>query len=123
MTLPAYIHKRNQRTHHTDGAFSDAVIFRFPARSLRLSDIDQRDSQIKLKDIAHLRYVKALERGESAPLIVAFNRLEQDQPAAAVFPGLSHTTAAGETILSANSFITYTMRVLFERGWLRYPAR
>ena len=120
MTLPAYIHKRNQRTHHTDGAFSDAVIFRFPARSLRLSDIDQRDSQIKLKDIAHLRYVKALERGESAPLIVAFNRLEQDQPAAAVFPGLSHTTAAGETILSANSFITYTMRVLFERGWLRY---
>lgn len=108
------------RLHHADGTFSDYIVVRFLSAGLHFSDIDQSDPQAKLKDIAHWRYFKVCEQGESRPAIIAFLRLERDQPVGAVFPDLSHITDSGEELLSANSFITYTMRALLSRGWLRY---
>ncbi len=122
MTCFSHVHKYNQRIYKPNGTFSDVVTFHFPANSLLLSDIDQYNPRVKLKDIAHLRYVKALARGENSPLIVAFNRLEQDRPVKTIFPDTSYTTSAGEVLLSANSFITHTMRKLLEQGWLHYRA-
>ena len=117
---PSTVTAINHRRQHPDGAFSDVVTFRFPPHALRLLDVDQGQETVKLRDIAHYRYVKALERGQQSPTIVTFSHLRQDQPVAQRFPGLSYTTEDGERLLSANSFITYTMRTLFRRGWICY---
>jgi hypothetical protein len=114
------ITKTQARLRHGDGSFSDYVTLRLLSQGLHFHDIDQSDPLVKLKDIAHLRYVKARQRGESQAVVIALLRLERDQPAGKIFPGLSHITESGEELLSANSFITYTMRVLLGRGWLRF---
>ena len=115
--------KKTQIRHtHTDGTFSDYVTFSIPPSALTFVDIDQGDERIKLQDIAHYRFVKAQERGESAPVIVTFSLLRPDQPVEQLFPGLSFVAENGERLLSANSFITYTMRALFQRGWILYEA-
>ena len=92
---------------------------RFSPAGFRFLDIDQQEPQVKLKDAAYLRWVKALGRGETAPRIVAFLHLERDRPASELFPGLHGHTEAGEELLSTNSLITHTLRTLLARGWLR----
>ncbi|MCP5097282.1 MAG: phosphodiester glycosidase family protein, partial [Chloroflexi bacterium] len=114
------ISKTQTRHTHADGSFSDYVTFTFPPSALDFIDINQGNEQIKLQDIAHYRFFKAQERGETAPLIVTFGLLRPDHPVTQLFPDLSYMTEAGEQLLSANSFITYTMRTLFQRGWIRY---
>jgi hypothetical protein len=119
------INKTQTRHTHTNGmhaagTFCDYVTFTFPPTSLNLVDIDQGNERLKLRDIAHYRFVKAQERGEAAPVIVTFALLQPDQPVEQLFPGLSFVAENGERLLSANSFITYTMRVLFQRGWITY---
>ena len=114
------IDKAHMRHMHDDGSFSDYVTFTFPPSALDFCDIDQKDERVKLQDIAHYRFVKAQERGESEPVIVTFGLLRPDQPAARLFPDLSFEAKNGEQLLSANSFITHTMRTLFQRGWIRY---
>ena len=115
------IYKNQNRIHWGDGDFSDYTLLRFPSAGFRFLDIDQQNPQVKLKDAAYLRWVKAIGRGETAPRIVAFLRLERDRPASELFPdtALCHTEA-GEELLSANSLITHTMRTLLSRSWLRY---
>jgi len=115
------IEKTQNRIHWGDGTFSDYTLLRFPSAGFRFLDIDQHNPQVKLRDAAYLRWVKAIARGETAPRIVAFLRLERDRPASELFPdtALCHTEA-GEELLSANSLITYTLRGLLGRSWLRY---
>ena len=115
------IDKIQDRIHWGDGTFSDYTVLRFPSAGFRFLDIDQQDPQVKLKDAAYLRWVKAIGRGETDPRIVAFLRLERDRPVSELFPdtALCHTEA-GEELLSANSLITHTLRTLLGRGWLRY---
>jgi hypothetical protein len=114
------IEKTQNRIHWGDGTFSDYTLLRFPSADFRFLDIDQQDPQVKLRDAAYLRWVKAIARGETAPCIVAFLRLEQDRPVSKLFPDLHCHTEAGEELLSANSLITHTLRTLLGRGWLRY---
>ncbi len=116
----AAIVKTQGRLHHSNGTFADYITLYFPAEGLRFRNIDQSDPLVKLRDIAQFRYFKARERGENKPVIITFLPLEQDRPVTEVFPGLSYHTGSGETLLSANSFITYTMRNLLKRGWLYY---
>jgi hypothetical protein len=116
----AAIVKTQGRLHHSNGAFADYITLHFSSEGLRFRNIDQSDPLVKVKDIAHLRYFKARQRGEDNPVIITFLPLEQDRPVAEVFPGLSYHTDGGETLLSANSFITYTMRTLLKRSWLYY---
>jgi hypothetical protein len=115
------IEKTQNRIHWGDGTFSDYTLLIFPPAGLRFLDIDQQDPQVKLRDAAYLRWVKAIGRGETAPRIVAFLRLERDRPASGLLPdtALCHTEA-GEELLSANSLITHTLRTLLGQGWLRY---
>ena len=98
-------HKTESRIQHPEGAFSDYVIIHFPAELLRFTDIDQSDPQVKLRDISHFSHFKARVRGENDPLIVSFLQLEEDQPAAKLFPALNLQTEAGENLSSANSLI------------------
>ena len=114
------IEKIQNRIHWGDGAFSDYTLLRFPPAGFRFLDIDQHNPQVKLRDAAYLRWVKAIGRGETDPRIVAFLRLERDRPASELFPDLHCHTEAGEELLSANSLITHTLRTLLGRGWLRY---
>ncbi|GJM40694.1 MAG: hypothetical protein DHS20C20_09760 [Ardenticatenaceae bacterium] len=116
----AMITKTNSRRTHADGSISDYVTFKFPSSALKFVDIDQGDEAVKLKDAAHYRFVKAQEGGEAEPLIVTFGLLRPDRPAAELFPNLPFTTEAGEQLLSANSGIIHTMRILFRRGWVCY---
>lgn len=109
-----------QRRPNEDGTFSDYVTFRFPATALRFTDIASGNVRRRLRDISHYRYVQARARGERSPTIVAFATLAWDRPVAQLFPDLSYITDDGERLFSANSFITYTMRTLFRRGWVRY---
>ncbi len=112
--------KTQGRLHHSKGVFADYITLHFPSEGLRFKNINQSDPLVKIKDIAHFRYYKARIRGEDNPVIITFLSLEQDRPVAEVFPGLSYHTGRGETLLSANSFITHTMRSLLKRGWLYY---
>lgn len=108
------------RRKNGDGTFSDYVSFRFPAKALRLVEIAPGRQSARLRDVAHYRYVQARARGERQPVIVAFTVPAHDAPVGHRFPDLSYTTEEGERLLSANSFITYTMRTLFIRGWVGY---
>jgi hypothetical protein len=114
------IDKLQDRIYWEDGTFSDYTLLRFPSAGFRFLDIDQQEPQVKLKDAAYLRWVKAIARGEAAPRIVAFLRLERDRPVSELFPDLHCHTESGEELLSANSLITHTLRTLLSRGWLRY---
>lgn len=114
------IEKIQSRIHWGDGTFSDYTLLRFPPAGFRFLDIDQQAPQVKLRDAAYLRWVKAIARGETTPRIVVFLRLERDRPVSELFPDLHCHTEAGEELLSANSLITHTLRTLLGRGWLRY---
>jgi hypothetical protein len=115
------IEKTQNRIHWGDGTFSDYTLLIFPPAGLRFLDIDQQDPQVKLRDAAYLRWVKAIGRGETAPRIVAFLRLERDRPASGLLPDTAFCqTETGEELLSANSLITHTLRTLLGQGWLRY---
>jgi hypothetical protein len=120
MSTSLPISKTGGRLHHPDGSFADYLVFRFPPGDLHFRSINQSDLRIKLRDIAHLRYFQARERGERDPLIVTFALPEQDRPVEQVFPGVSTTGPGGEHVLSANSFITATMRRLVGEGRLHY---
>jgi hypothetical protein len=120
MTAPPPITKTHGRLHHADGSFADTFTFFFSANGLRFLDIDQSDPQVKLKDIAHFCCYQARKRGESEPVIIAFLQLEQDRPAARLFPDIPTITPDGETLLSARSFITHTLRRLLRREELAY---
>ena len=114
------IKKQATRRNHADGTFSDYLTVSFPSSALKFVDVDQDDDAVKLADMLHYRYRKALFRGAEKPVIVAYALPYPDQSAAQRFPTCSHETEQGETLVSANSLITYTMRGVFERGWIRY---
>lgn len=116
------IEHRAGRYGNEDGTHSDYILFRFAPETLRLVDIGGAGVRARLADMAHYRYVKALARGEPEPVIVAFAHLAPDQPVDVRFPELSYTTEDGERLYSSNSFITYTLRTLFRRGWIRYDG-
>jgi hypothetical protein len=113
------IDKLQDRIHWGDGTFSDYTILRFAPEDFRFLDIDQQDPQVKLRDAAYLRWVKAIGRGETDPCIVAFLRLERDRPVSELFPELHCHTETGEELFSSNSLITHTLRTLLGRGWIR----
>ncbi len=114
------IQRDQSRLHWEAGTFSDVTCVRFPPDGFALVALDQRDRAVKLKEAAFLSYLIALVRDASAAPIVACARLEQDRPTSETFPGLDPHTEAGETLFSANSFITDTLRTLLARGYLRY---
>jgi hypothetical protein len=105
-----------------DDTFSDFASLRFPADRLTLRDIDQRDPAPKLHMLGHLRLVKAISFGRTWPRVITWLRLAPDQLAEAILPGISTVTATGETILSANSLITYALRQMVTNGWLKRQA-
>jgi hypothetical protein len=120
MSTSLPITKSGGRLHHADGTFADYVVFRFCSSGLDFEDINQSDPQIKLKDIAHLRHFQARQRGEDDPKIVTFVLPEEDRPVEQVFPGAASIGPGGEQLLSANSFITATMRRLVGEGGLHF---
>lgn len=111
-----------KRVQHDDGSWSDVVTVRFPASRLTFADIVQREHQIRTRDAAHLRDVKARFRMEEEPVIVAWACLEVDQSAQQLFPNINTVTDSGERILSANSLLTYTLRTILGRGWLFHES-
>lgn len=119
MTTISYEKKRVQYSNDT---YADLVLARFPAQDLQFRDIVSADYQAQLSDVAHLRYVKARLRGENNPIIVAWACLENDQPARKIFPDINCVTESGEHLLSANSLLTYTLRILLSRNWLFWEA-
>ena len=114
------IQKTTAQQTHSDGTFSDYLTVTFPPTALTFIDVEQGDVAGKLADIAHYRYVKAIERGVTDPIIVTYDLLATDVPVANRFPNCSYQTEQGETLLSANSFISDTMRTLFQYGWIGY---
>ena len=114
------VSKTNRRHLHDDGTFSDYVTFSIPPNALNFLDIDQENERVKLQDIAHFQHGRAQMLGEAAPVIVTFGLQHPDLPAAQLFPNLSFVADSGEHLISANSAITYTMRMLFRHGWIFY---
>lgn len=107
---------------HTDGTRADVFVTRFPADSLRFTAITLHDRLTRMRDAAHLCHCQARARGELDPVVVAWACLEQDMSVQALFPNLDAITEAGEHILSANSWITYVLRVMLSRGWLQWHS-
>ncbi len=120
MTEP--IQHTRTRQNWDDGTFTDVSTLHFPAQNFAFAELEQRERTVKLSQITHLYSVKARARGVTDPRIVAFARLERDRAASETFPGIDPHTESGEQLYSANSLITYTLRTLLARGWLRYDG-
>lgn len=105
-----------------DDTYTDFACLRCDADRLTLRDIDQRSPAPKLHMLSHIRFLRAMYMKRPRPRIVAWLRLSEDQAAADLFPDTSFVTDEGETLLSANSLVTYTLRQLVARGWLHRGA-
>ncbi len=105
-----------------DDSYTDFACLRCGAERLTLRDFDQRDPAPKLHMLSHIRFLRAMYMKRPRPRIVAWLRLAEDQAPADLFPGISPTTDEGETLLSANSLVTYTLRQLVAQGWLHCRA-
>lgn len=115
-------HLTHARRSWDNGTFSDLAILRFPPDGFSFAELDQQDRAVKLAEVAYLYAVKAQARGVDEPCLVAFARLERDRPVSEAFPGVDPHTASGERLYSTNSLLTYTLRLLLARGWLRYDG-
>ncbi|NLG73646.1 MAG: phosphodiester glycosidase family protein [Chloroflexi bacterium] len=111
--------KKQQTITHADGSFSEVITFDLPADRLVFRDICQSDRGVRLNESADFRWLKAVKRGADRPMVVAFNRLERDEPLSRSLPELDPGTEDGEVLLSTNSFLTYVLRKAFEQGWVR----
>lgn len=109
-----------KRITHADGQWADVSIVRCPAGRLRFSDLSPSPARIRLRDAAYFRYSKARIRGEQTPEVIAWACLENDRHVQRMFPTLNTISEEGEHFLSANAFITYFLRELLRRGWLRW---
>jgi len=116
------IHLTHARRFWDNDTFSDVAFLRFPPAGFAFAEFDQQDRAVKLAEVAHLRAVKAQTRGVNDPRSVAFARLEQDRGVEQVFPGVDPHTGRGERLYSANSLLTYTLRMLLARGWLHFDG-
>jgi len=116
------VHYTQTRRHWDNGTFTDVTTLRFSAENFAFVELDQRERAVKLGEIAHLYNVKARARGVADLRTIAFTRLERDLAASETFPHVDPHTETGEQLHSANSFITYTLRTLLARGWLRYDG-
>ena len=110
---------RRETVQHDDGAWSTAHYVRIAADALKFEDLHPSSSYLRQQDIARMRYAWAKARGEESPRILTWTAMQTDRRASELFPGLSTTSADGETLISANSFITYTLRTMLAKGWLR----
>lgn len=117
--MPSYDCQQYQITY-PDGLRADISLVRCAPERLRFRDILLADPLLRLRDATRLRYFKARIRGETAPLVIGWACLEDDQPVQHMFPTLHTTSHLGEHFISTNSFITYMLRVLLARGWLRF---
>ncbi len=109
---------QNQRVEHQDGSWSTYHLVEIPPEKLRFEDLHPMSSYIRQQDIARMHYARARARGEKAPHIMTWTAMQTDRRAASTFPGLDYTID-GETIISANSFITCVLRQLLTNGWLQ----
>jgi hypothetical protein len=119
MTL--YNYKRRRMTY-SDGMWADVGEVHFPADSLCFEDVSHTGDLMRMLDIARLRYLKALARGEDDPAVVLWDCGRPDDemlPARHLIPGLDAITDSGEHLISARSLVTYTLRKLLDEGWLR----
>ncbi len=105
-----------------DETYTDFACLRCGAERLTLRDIDQRDPAPKLHMLSHIRFLRAMYMKRPRPRILAWLRLSDDKAAADLFSGISPITDEGETLLSANSLVTYTLRQIVARGWLHRRA-
>ena len=117
--MSPYIYEQKRITY-PDGSWADVSLARFPADALYFTDIVLRDFHVRMRDAARFRYYKARIRGEQHPIGIAWACLEEDRPAPHMFPTLNTTTDDGEHLLSTNTLVTYTLRELLRRGWLRW---
>lgn len=117
--MPEYPFKQT-RLVHDDGSWSAYSSVEFPADKLSFRNIVLRDYETRLRDIAHLRSVKARQCGQDNPIIVAWACLEDFATVQDIFPELNAITDDCEHLVSANSLMSYTMRTLLARNWLFY---
>lgn len=117
--MPAYNCEQHRITY-PDGNWGDVSLIRCAPDRLSFRDGIIAAPQVRMRDAALLRYFKARIRGEENPLNIAWACLEVDQPVAQCFPDLAPISTSGEHFVSANSFITYTLRQLLRRGELRW---
>lgn len=111
-----------RRVQYSDGTWADVASVHFPAQDLQFRDIVLADHQTRIRDAAHLRYVKARLRGDKNSIIVAWACLEIDQTTTELFPEINGISETGEHLLSTNSLLTYTLRTLLSRAWLFWEA-
>ncbi|MBN2469932.1 MAG: phosphodiester glycosidase family protein [Anaerolineae bacterium] len=111
---------QQKQVTYADGLKADISLVRCRPEQLRFQDIPLADPLVRLRDATRLRYYKARIRGEADPVVIGWACLEDDQPVQHMFPTLQTTSRSGEHFISTNSFVTYVLRVLLARGWLRF---
>lgn len=123
MTTPSDAQHTQLRHSWNDATFSDVITLRLPPAGFTFAQVDQCDRAVKASEIGRLRGVKAQARGVTDPRIVLFSLLAEDRGVSEVFPAVDTHTEAGEQLYSANSFLTYTLRVLLARNQLRFDGQ
>ena len=113
------IQYHKQRVPHSDGSWSMFYTLHIPADRLKFEDLHPKSSYVRQQDIARMYYARARAGGDENPHILTWTAMQTDRRASQLFPRLSYATDEGEQIISANSFITYALRVLLAAGWLQ----
>lgn len=109
---------QKQRVEQQDGGWSTYHLVDIPPEKLRFEDLHPMSSYIRQQDIARMHYARAHARGEKDPHIMTWTAMQTDRRAEHTFPGLDYTVD-GETLISANSYITCVLRQLLTKGWLQ----
>ena len=109
---------QTQRIARQDGKWSTYHLVDIPPEKLRFEDLHPMSSYIRQQDIARMHYARARRVGDQDPHIMTWTAMQTDRRAASAFPELDYTVD-GETIISANSFITCVLRKLLTEGWLQ----
>ncbi len=102
-----------------DGVWAIAHTVEIAADALKFEDLHPISSYVRQQDIARMHFARARARGEGAPHILTWTAMQTDRRADQLLPGLDYQSDDGETIISANSFITFMLRKMLSAGWLQ----
>jgi hypothetical protein len=104
---------QRQKIIREDGSYYNLIEMKVKdASSIDFSKVENTDRQQKLFDTAHIRLLKAAERGVEKPTVIVWSAFDHQISAASYFPGI--LARAAEEYLSLNALITERLRALIK---------
>lgn len=112
------IEYKHERVTWADGAWADVNVVHIHPNVLSFGDVFPAQPQSQVRDVAQLRYTKALHRTSNPSIFVWSGRSMLSSRV--INRHVEPRTEDGEVLLAADALINYTLRTLVARDWLHY---